>query len=97
MAKRVKHGGRVKGTPNKLGASAKDSLARAFDKLGGIERLVAWAQENETEFYRIWSKLLPLEVTGEGGEPLKMVIVTGVPPQELPPQEQEARFRNIDE
>ena len=81
-----KTGGRQKGTPNKLGASAKDQIARCFDAMGGIVRMQEWAEENPTEFYKIWSKLLPLEVTGEGGDPIKMVIVTGVPDSEGVPK-----------
>lgn len=59
----------------------------AFQGIGGVQSLQEWAQDNQTEFYKIWSRLLPLEVTGEGGDPIKMVIVTGVPDQVSPSQE----------
>lgn len=63
--------GRAKGVPNKTTTLAKNAIAEAADKLGGTDRLVAWAQEapeNERVFWgTIYPKLLPLQVTGEGG------------------------------
>jgi hypothetical protein len=37
--------------------------------------MAKWAEGNQTEFYRIYSKLLPTEVTGEGGGPLKFELI----------------------
>lgn len=69
--------GRVKGSLNKTTKTAKEAIALAAEKLGGAERLVAWAQEdplNERAFWAtIYPKLLPLQVTGEGGGPLQTV------------------------
>jgi len=59
MAKGFKTGGRTSGTPNKVSASARDALLKAFDQLGGIEALVAWARTDPAQFYRLWGKLLP--------------------------------------
>lgn len=69
--------GRPKGVPNKTTAAAKDAIAAAAEKLGGVERLVEWAKEdplNERAFWSsIYPKLLPLQVSGEGGGPLQTV------------------------
>lgn len=66
--------GRPKGTPNKTTQAAKDAIAMAAEALGGAERLVEWAKEdpaNEKAFWTtIYPKLLPLQVTGEGGGPV---------------------------
>jgi len=59
MAKGFKTGGRISGTPNKVSASARDALLEAFDQLGGIEALVAWARTDPAQLYRLWGKLLP--------------------------------------
>ena len=32
------------------------------------------AKENETEFYKLWSKMIPHEVAGEGGGPMIVVV-----------------------
>jgi len=74
MAKGRKTGGRQKGTPNKTTAIAKEAIAHAAEALGGQKRLAQWAQEspeNERAFWvQVYPKLLPLQVTGDGGGPL---------------------------
>ncbi len=71
-------GGRPKGVPNKTTTLAKDAIAKAAEKLGGTDRLVAWAKEddqNERLFWgSIYPKLLPLQVSGEGGGPILHMI-----------------------
>jgi hypothetical protein len=68
--------GRPKGVPNKTTAAAKDAIAQAAEALGGSARLVEWAQSdplNERAFWSsIYPKLLPLQVTGEGGGAVQM-------------------------
>ena len=70
--------GRPKGALNRTTTSAKEAISIAADKLGGAERLVAWAQEdpaNERAFWAtIYPKLLPLQVSGEDGGPIQAVI-----------------------
>jgi hypothetical protein len=66
--------GRKKGVPNKTTASVKEALSLAFQGLGGVPRLQVWATENPTEFYKLWSKMLPQEVVGEGGGPLTVRV-----------------------
>lgn len=62
--------GRVKGSLNKTTRTAKEAIAMAADKLGGVDRLVEWAREdvlNERAFWSsIYPKLLPLQVQGAG-------------------------------
>ena len=71
-------GGSRKGKPNKTTATAKDAIALAAEKLGGATRLVAWAKEdpiNERSFWAtIYPRLLPLQVSGEGGGPIGLSI-----------------------
>lgn len=71
-------GGRPKGALNKTTKKAKDAIAEAAELLGGVERLVEWAKQdkvNERIFWgTIYPKLLPLQVTGEGGGPVQLVL-----------------------
>ena len=71
--------GRPKGVPNKTTQTAKDAIARAAEALGGADRLVAWVKEdqaNERVFWgTIYPKLLPLQVSGEGGGPINASMV----------------------
>lgn len=61
--------GRPKGSQNKVTKAAKDIIADAADRLGGVERLVAWAKEdaqNERAYWsQIFPKLLPLQVNAD--------------------------------
>ena len=68
--------GRKKGVPNRLTKSAKEAFACAFTGLGGARRLQAWAEENQTEFYRLYARLIPVEqqVTGADGSPLRVIF-----------------------
>ena len=45
-----------------------------FDKIGGREAMAKWAKENQTEFYRLYARCLPHEVTGTNGGPVEITI-----------------------
>lgn len=67
--------GRKKGVPNKATASVKAALLEAFEKRGGVPALLKWAKENETEFYKLWGRLAPTEVSGPDGGPIPITSV----------------------
>jgi hypothetical protein len=74
-AKRVKRGGRVKGTPNKSTAAIREAMLSVFADLQartGRENghFLDWALGNSTDFYKLTSRLLPLQVTGDDGGPV---------------------------
>src|SRR5688572_3149382 len=73
--------GRPKGSLNKITNEAKAAIQMAFDKLGGVDRLVAWAKEdkkNEFAFYtKIYPKLLPRPAPEPVPEPAPPVVVQG--------------------
>jgi hypothetical protein len=62
-----KSGGRQKGQLNKVTRTVKENVIACFDRIGGLEAMAAWAQENQTEFFRLYGRLLPIEtqITGE--------------------------------
>lgn len=70
--------GKPKGATHKTTRLAKEAIALAAEKLGGVDRLVEWAQSdplNERAFWSsIYPKLLPLQVTGEGGGAVQLGI-----------------------
>jgi hypothetical protein len=57
-----------KGIPNKLGAGAKENIQAVFVRLGSTAAMAEWAQENKTEFYKIYAKLVPLKMEGSGAD-----------------------------
>ncbi len=42
-------------------AQVVDAFLDAFQLIGGVPRLAIWADENPTEFYRLYGKLVPKE------------------------------------
>jgi dihydroorotase len=54
--------GRPKGAKNKANRAIKNAFVEAFEKAGGVDGLVQWAIENRTDFYKLVSKLIPVEV-----------------------------------
>lgn len=73
--------GRKKGVPNKLSGQAKENMAEAFRLLGGVKQFVAWAENNQTDFYKLYARLLPVEGSGEDGEHVHKIIHEVVRPK----------------
>ena len=54
--------GEFKRGPNKITASFREAIKQAFEDIGGAQALAKWARENQTEFYKIAARLIPVEV-----------------------------------
>lgn len=67
--------GRPKGAKNKSTKAVKEALSLAFHGIGGVPALKKWAKDNQGEFYKLWAKMLPQEVTGEGGGALTVRVL----------------------
>jgi len=87
MARGVKTGGRVKGTPNKTTALLKDAIIRAAELTGrdgeGSEELVGYlrrlAVTQPAAFASLLGRVLPLQLSGDPeGAPLITTIVREV-------------------
>ena len=61
-----KVGGRTKGVKNKIGQDVKNSLLFVYETIGGDKSFSDWAKEEKTEFYKMYSKLLPTELEHTG-------------------------------
>ena len=79
--KRQKTGGRKKGTPNKTTALLKDAILMAAQKAGGggdegiTNYLLDQADDNPVAFMSLLGKVLPMQVTGEDGDAIKIETV----------------------
>lgn len=80
MASGRKTGGRLRGTPNKTTSEVKAALSEAFDDLGGVPSLVTWGRTQPTEFYKLWTKLLPTELKADVSIGLEDLIDALSPP-----------------
>lgn len=74
--------GRPPGTPNKTTALLKDAILQAATQAGGKEGMAGYltsqAKENPGPFMALLGKVLPMQVTGEGGGDLTIKVITGV-------------------
>lgn len=74
MANGYKTGGRTKGTPNKMTVAVKSAIMNAFEKVGGEDYLVTVAKDDPRTFCTLLGKVLPMEVTGDEGGPLQVIV-----------------------
>lgn len=66
--------GRPKGSKNKATAALKDMILQALDEAhenGGVAYLKEQASKNPAAFLTLVGKVLPMQVTGEGGGPIE--------------------------
>jgi hypothetical protein len=70
-------GGSRAGVPNKINRDLKEMILGALADAGGQKYLSEQATKNPGAFLTLVGKVLPMQVSGEGGGPV--LIVTGVP------------------
>lgn len=76
MAAGRKTGGRQKGTPNKINTTLKEAILLAAEKAhpqGMTGYLTAQAVANPAAFMTLLGKVLPMQITGEGGGAVQVV------------------------
>lgn len=66
--------GRTKGVPNKVTGDLKKMILEALDKKGGVKYLAKQADENPKAFLALLGRVLPMQVTGDGGGPVRIVF-----------------------
>ncbi len=76
--------GRPKGAVNKTTALLKDAILKAATNAGGNEGLVGYLQQqavlNPGPFMSLLGKVLPMQVTGEDGGPIRITRIELVAP-----------------
>jgi hypothetical protein len=72
--------GRPRGAKNKISGTAKENVAAVFTRLGGTAQMAKWANDNQTEFYKLYGRLIPVEsqVGGPGGGPVQHKVTITV-------------------
>ena len=76
--------GRPKGAKNKTTALLKDAILKAAEQAGGKDGLVGYlkiqAEANPGPFMALLGKVLPMQITGEGGGPIQVSRIELVAP-----------------
>lgn len=57
--------GRPKGAKDRISRGVKEDVLEVFEKLGGVDAMAKWAENNKRDFYTIWARLLPKSVEGD--------------------------------
>jgi hypothetical protein len=70
--------GRPKGAPNKLTGQVKEMILTALDMAGGEKSLAEQAEKNPSAFMSLVGKVLPLQLTGDGGGPIETKDVSAI-------------------
>lgn len=68
--------GRPRGSKNRFGQEAKEAIALAFEGIGGIAALVEWATAHREAFYKLYSKLIPVELNGTAPNGAIQVVIS---------------------
>jgi len=63
--------GRPKGALDKGNAAIREMIVQSLDEVGGVAYLVDVARSHPGPFLSLIGKVLPLQVTGEGGGPIE--------------------------
>jgi hypothetical protein len=66
--------GRKKGSTNLSTEQLRQMICQALDKAGGVTYLVGVAKENPPAFCSLIGKVLPKQITGEGGGPININV-----------------------
>ena len=58
--------GKKAGSVNKMSMTVKDNVIAVFDAIGGNATMAAWAEGNQTEFFKLYSRLVPTDLNVAG-------------------------------
>jgi ABC-type nitrate/sulfonate/bicarbonate transport system substrate-binding protein len=64
-----------------------EHFAQAFELIGGVPRLAAWAHDNPTDFFKLYAKLFPAANADLEQAPVFLVL-HGIPPTDLDKSEE---------
>lgn len=74
--------GAKKGKQRAATQQAHEAIHLAFDRIGGVDGLVKWAEENRDAFYeRVWPKVIPaqMQISGADGGPIEVRDIADKP------------------
>lgn len=72
--RRKKTGGRRAGTPNRYTGAFREAVTIVYSEMGGHEAFTRWAKRNKTEFYRIASRLIPVEIKDTSDQRITVIV-----------------------
>jgi hypothetical protein len=74
---------RVPKNPNFTRKDVVDAFSSAFQLIGGVPRLALWANDNESDFFKLYARLLPSQSSSALGEANTLKIEMAIKPGPL--------------
>ena len=74
--------GRGERGKGKVTKTAKENVLAVFTRLGGTANMAKWAKENQTEFYKMYGRLVPQQIDLDVNIKPKDVSANPLTPQE---------------
>ena len=75
--------GRKKGVPNKFTSDIRGMIIGALNENGGQDWLAKQMKDNPVAFMGLIGKVLPTTLTTDPASPLRIVLTSGVPREEI--------------
>src|SRR3712207_1176718 len=66
--------GRPPGSPGRLNGAFREAVQIVYNDMGGHQAFTKWAKKNQTEFYKIASRLIPVEVHGTSDRTINVYV-----------------------
>jgi len=60
-----------------------EAFQQAFEQIGGVSRFALWADTHPTDFYKLYSRLLPSNTAQEFEGDRELRVVHAIPPSPL--------------
>jgi hypothetical protein len=78
--------GRPKGSRNKIPGAVLEAFNQVFISLGGTKAFTEWAKIHKSDFYKLFSKLLPSKIEFDSKAEELPIIINFVPakPRDFP-------------
>lgn len=71
------------------------AFQEAFELIGGVPRLAVWANDHESEFYRLYSKLFPNQMNANVKHAGEVRVVSPIPRTPLDEVTLEGEYKEI--
>ncbi|MEP6960078.1 MAG: hypothetical protein ABI980_15230 [Nitrospirota bacterium] len=74
---RAKTGGREAGATNRFTGAFREAVQVVYSRLGGHDAFLEWARTNPTEYYKIASRLIPIELRDMSDRTINVFVNRG--------------------
>ena len=66
--------GKPKGAVHARTLAAKEAVDTVFQTLGGTEAFSLWAKDNQTDFYKMFAKSIPVDVIMKADNTIRVIL-----------------------